>query len=57
MIILHEYPLSIVDPIGFIRFVTTIQPLLQLPTRNTINKEILGIYEHEKKSYELDRYK
>ena len=48
MIILHEYPLSIVDHIGFIRFVTTIQPLFQLPSRNTIKKEILGIYEHEK---------
>jgi len=31
MIILHEYSLSIVDHIGFIRFVTTIQPLFQLP--------------------------
>nr|KYP65073.1 Putative AC9 transposase [Cajanus cajan] len=48
MIILHEYPLSIVDHIGFIRFVAAIQPLFQLPSRNTIKKEILDIYADEK---------
>nr|KYP54465.1 Putative AC transposase [Cajanus cajan] len=48
MIILHEYPLSIVDHIGFIRFVAAIQPLFQLPSRNTMKKEILDIYADEK---------
>ncbi|XP_020238721.1 zinc finger BED domain-containing protein DAYSLEEPER-like [Cajanus cajan] len=48
MIILHEYPLSIVDHIGFIRFVAAIQPLFQLLSRNTMKKEILDIYEDEK---------
>nr|KYP56873.1 Putative AC transposase [Cajanus cajan] len=48
MIILHEYPLSIVDHIGFIRFVVAILPLFQLPSRNTMKKEILDIYGDEK---------
>jgi len=48
MIILHEYSLAIVDHISFIIFVTTIQLLFQLPSQNTIKKEIIGIYEHEK---------
>lgn len=36
MIVLHEYPLSIVDHIGFQRFVTALQPLFKMVTRNTI---------------------
>ncbi len=36
MIILHKYPLSIVDHIGFQRFVTALQPLFKMVTRNTI---------------------
>lgn len=36
MIILHEYPLSIVDHIGFRRFVSALQPLFKMVTRNTI---------------------
>ena len=36
MIILHEYPLSMVDHTGFRRFVSAIQPLFKLVTRNTV---------------------
>jgi hypothetical protein len=36
MIILHEYPLPIVDHAGFRRFVSALQPLLKVVTRNTI---------------------
>jgi hypothetical protein len=36
MIILHEYPLSMVDHIGFRRFVSALQPLFKLVKRNTI---------------------
>ncbi|CAK8579118.1 unnamed protein product [Lathyrus sativus] len=42
-IILHEYPLSIVDHIGFRRYSTSLQPLFQVPCRNTIKKEILKV--------------
>jgi hypothetical protein len=36
MIVLHDYPLSIVDHAGFRRFVHVVQPLFNLHTRNTI---------------------
>ena len=36
MIVLHDYPLSIVDHTGFRRFVGALQPLFHLHTRNTI---------------------
>jgi hypothetical protein len=36
MIILHEYPLSMVDHTGFRRFVSALQPLFKIGTRNTI---------------------
>jgi hypothetical protein len=36
MIALHEYPLCIVDHAGFQRFVSALQPLFKMVTRNTI---------------------
>jgi hypothetical protein len=36
MIVLHEYPLSMVDHAGFRRFVSSLQPLFKMGTRNTI---------------------
>lgn len=36
MIVLHEYPLSMVDHAGFRRFVSALQPLFKIGTRNTI---------------------
>jgi hypothetical protein len=35
MLVLHDYPLSIVDHAGFRRFVHSLQPLFNLHTRNT----------------------
>ncbi|XP_074580915.1 zinc finger BED domain-containing protein RICESLEEPER 2-like [Curcuma longa] len=48
MIVLHEYPLSIVDHVGFRTFTTTIQPLFKCPSRNTVKNDILKIYEKER---------
>jgi hypothetical protein len=48
MIVLHEYPLSIVDHHGFRKFVSALQPLFKMGTRNTIRKDILSFYEGEK---------
>ncbi|CAN1812725.1 Zinc finger BED domain-containing protein RICESLEEPER 3 [Linum perenne] len=45
MILLHEYPLSIVDHIGFKRYSCSLQPLFKVPCCNTIKKEILTLYE------------
>ena len=36
MTVLHEYPLSMVDHAGFRRFVSALQPLFKIGTRNTI---------------------
>ncbi|KAK3042015.1 hypothetical protein RJ639_001717 [Escallonia herrerae] len=48
MIILHEYPLSIVDHVGFRRYSSALQLLFKVPTRNTIKNDIIKIYDHEK---------
>ncbi|RVW39564.1 Zinc finger BED domain-containing protein RICESLEEPER 2 [Vitis vinifera] len=47
-IILHEYPLSIVDHVGFREFATSLQPLFKMVSRNTIKGDIMKIYEVEK---------
>jgi hypothetical protein len=49
MIILHEYPLSIVDHHGFRKFVSALQSLFKMGTRNTIRRDIMHFYEGEKK--------
>nr|XP_017251921.1 PREDICTED: zinc finger BED domain-containing protein RICESLEEPER 2-like [Daucus carota subsp. sativus] len=48
MIIMHKYPLSIIDHIGFKRYSASLQPLFKVPCRNTIKTEIFRIYEFEK---------
>ena len=48
MIILHEYPLSMVEHLGVRRFMKTVQPLFTVVSRNTIKNDILKIYDYEK---------
>ncbi|KAK4769369.1 hypothetical protein SAY86_027519 [Trapa natans] len=48
MIILHGYPLNIVEHIGFKRFVKNVQPLFDLRTPNKVEDDCLEIYEKEK---------
>ncbi|KAG5552225.1 hypothetical protein RHGRI_010340 [Rhododendron griersonianum] len=48
MIIMHEYPLSIVDHIGFRNFVQALQPAFTMVSRNTIKSDIFKIYDVEK---------
>ena len=48
MIILHEYPFSIVDHSGFREYSKNLQHLCKMVTRNTIKKDYLKIYEEEK---------
>ena len=57
MIILHKYPLSIVDHIGFRRYSTSLQPLFKMICGNTIKKEIMRIYDHEreKSMHEIEK--
>jgi hypothetical protein len=50
MICIHEYPLSIVDHVGFRRFCAALQPLFKVVSRNTIRKDILDMYQVQKLS-------
>ncbi|KAH0639010.1 hypothetical protein KY285_035596 [Solanum tuberosum] len=47
-IILHEYPLSIVDHVGFRNFVASIQPMFKMVSRNTIKNDILKNFDNLK---------
>ncbi|KAH1225945.1 Zinc finger BED domain-containing protein RICESLEEPER 3 [Glycine max] len=47
-IIMHEYPLSIVDHVGFRRYSIALQPVFQVSRRNTIKKEIFMIHQEER---------
>lgn len=48
MIILHEYPLSIMEHYGFQRFVRALQPLFQLVPNSSLKKDVISIYETER---------
>ncbi|KAJ0103680.1 hypothetical protein Patl1_05464 [Pistacia atlantica] len=48
MIVLHEYPLSMVDHYGFKRFCNSMQPLFKVVSKNTIKKDIFKMYDVEK---------
>lgn len=47
MIIIHKYPLSIVDHLGFRVYSEGLQPLFKVPSRNTVKSDIIKIYENE----------
>ncbi|KAL0298163.1 UNVERIFIED_CONTAM: putative AC transposase [Sesamum angustifolium] len=51
MFILHDYPLSVVDHIGFRRYFTCLQPCFNMISRNTLKGDILKIYKDERKKY------
>ncbi|KAH7861035.1 hypothetical protein Vadar_020827 [Vaccinium darrowii] len=48
MIIMHEYPLNMVEHVGFKRFCYALQPSFQVVSRNTIKRDILNIYDVER---------
>ena len=48
MIIMHEYPLSIVEHVAFRKFCSGLQPLFKMVSRNTEKSDILKIYKFEK---------
>jgi len=50
MIVMHEYPLSMVDHFGFKRFVSGLNPNFQMISRNTLRSDILTLFENEKSS-------
>lgn len=48
MIILHEYPLNIVEHHGFIDFVRTLQPKFNIASVDSIEMDCVGVYLSEK---------
>uniref|UniRef100_A0A803LZ45 BED-type domain-containing protein n=1 Tax=Chenopodium quinoa TaxID=63459 RepID=A0A803LZ45_CHEQI len=50
MIILHEYPISMVEHMGFRKYSKTLQPGFKVPSRNTTRKDIMKRYELEKEN-------
>jgi hypothetical protein len=46
---MHDYPLSIVDHVALRKVFVALQSLFKVRTRNTIKKEILKVYDFEKK--------
>ncbi|KAK9671354.1 hypothetical protein RND81_12G024200 [Saponaria officinalis] len=48
MVILHEYPLAIVDHIGFRRFVSSLNPNFKIISRNTLRSDIMKMFGTEK---------
>ncbi|KAJ9541894.1 hypothetical protein OSB04_028400 [Centaurea solstitialis] len=48
MVIVHEYPLVMVEHHRFRKFVVGLQPLFKVPCRNMLKKYILKIYDYEK---------
>ncbi|XP_052184201.1 zinc finger BED domain-containing protein DAYSLEEPER-like [Diospyros lotus] len=50
MVILHEYPVNIVEHSGFIDFVRTLQPQFNMVSLDAIQGECVGIYLREKQS-------
>lgn len=54
MIILHGYPLEMVEHVGFKTFVKHLQPLFELVNQSTVERDCLEVYEREKqKVYEV----
>ncbi|KAL4178474.1 hypothetical protein AMTRI_Chr13g82490 [Amborella trichopoda] len=48
MSVLHKYPFSIVEHIGFKTFIRNLQPLFKMVSRNTIKSDILEMYRKKK---------
>lgn len=48
MIVMHEYPLSMVDHIGFRRYSQSLNPDFKVISRNTIKSDILKDFKEEK---------
>lgn len=48
MVIMHEYPLSIVDHIGFQRYSSSLNPNFKLISRNTLRSDIMKMFASEK---------
>ncbi|CAN1178515.1 Putative AC transposase [Linum perenne] len=44
VVVMHEYPMSIVDHLHFNRFYYSLQPMFTVPSRNTLKKDVMGLF-------------
>ncbi|CAN1732014.1 Putative AC transposase [Linum perenne] len=47
-VLMHEYPLSIVEHLHFKRFCYSLQPLFNVPSRNTLKRDVMRLYFDER---------
>ncbi|CAN1789751.1 Putative AC transposase [Linum perenne] len=47
-VLMHEYPLSIVEHLHFKRFCYSLQPLFNVPSRNTLKRDVMRLYRDER---------
>lgn len=52
MIVLHEYPLGIVEHIGFRRYSHSLNPEFKIISRNTVKADVLKDYKEERRKLE-----
>lgn len=50
MVVIHEYPLSIVDHMGFRSFVKSLNDNFKMISRNTLKSDVLKMYNNERSS-------
>ncbi|MQL87297.1 hypothetical protein Taro_019838 [Colocasia esculenta] len=48
MLVMHEYPFSMVEHCGFVDFVKSLQPQFKMFTKNTHKEDCIKLYEKEK---------
>ncbi|CAN1792321.1 Putative AC transposase [Linum perenne] len=47
-VLMYEYPLSIVEHLHFKRFCYSLQPLFNVPSRNTLKRDVMRLYFDER---------
>lgn len=50
MVVIHEYPLAVVDHVGFRSFVKSLNDNFKIISRNTLKSDVMKIYNNEKGS-------
>ena len=53
MVVIHEYPLSIVDHIGFRSFVKSLNDNFKMISRNTLRSDVLKLYNAQRSSLKV----
>ncbi|CAN1268070.1 Putative AC transposase [Linum perenne] len=55
VVLMHEYPLSIVEHLHFKRFCYSLRPLFSFPSRNTLKRDVMRMYFDERAKIQSSR--